>query len=103
MPNSLDYLLSDLAAHAARVRENWRDAKYPGFHAFVLAHGRAYSPLALPKKYRRGQPKACFEQMLTAYAKRHVRLIYVEGFAASQAAAFVPTLHAPGASSRGVT
>jgi len=90
--SNLDHLLANLAAHAAAVKDNWRDAKYPGFHAFVLAHGRAYTAQSLPKKYKRGLSQACF---VNAYrlARRH-GLSYVEGFATSKAAAFVPTLHA---------
>jgi hypothetical protein len=92
MPNSLDRLLADLEAHVAAVQDNWRDAKYAGFHAFVLAHGRAYTPQALPKKFRRGRLQACFDNAYRA-ARRH-GLTYVEGFSALGSGAFFPILHA---------
>ncbi|MCI0462778.1 MAG: hypothetical protein L0Z62_38005 [Gemmataceae bacterium] len=92
MPESLDRLIADLEAHVTLVQDSWRDAKYPGVHAFVLAHGRAYTPHALPNKYRLRLPKACFDNAYRL-ARGH-RLIYVEGFAAKKEAAFVPILHA---------
>jgi hypothetical protein len=92
MSNSLDHLIGELASHAAAVRANWRDAKYPGFHAFVLAQGREYTPQVLPKKYRRGRLQACFDNAYRA-ARRH-GLIYIEGFAALGSGPFFPILHA---------
>jgi hypothetical protein len=92
MTNPTERLIADLKAYAEMVRTSWTRTKYPGFHAFVLFHGRPCIPQELPRGYRRRQMGQCFENAYRLARRRG--LVYVEGFAARHESAFAPIHHA---------
>jgi hypothetical protein len=92
MPDPAARLVAAVEAHVEIVRKSWTGTKYPGFHAFVLAHGRAFVPRPLPRGYRRGAVRACFENAYRLARRRG--LVYVEGLAFRTGAGDVPIHHA---------
>lgn len=59
------------------------------FSSFVLRHGRTFKGAPLPKKFRKGKIKHCFENA-TRLAIKHPQLTYCEGYASS----IIPVMHA---------
>ncbi len=64
---------------------------HPVVTPFVRRHGRVYSPRPLPKAYRRGAVKHCYENSFRMMVRHD--LTYVEGYAYNPATRFC-TLHA---------
>src|SRR5262245_42769752 len=64
----------------------WRDAmKHIGApfwtaHEFVLRNGQEFSGRKLPARYKRGLPKACYQNARALVLRSRGRLRYCEGF-----------------------
>jgi hypothetical protein len=85
--------MNDLHKILTNQAEQWAMLGAPALcERFIARNGQCFEGRKLPKGFRRGTPKACF-QNATLLADRHTGLRYVEGYAMNPDLPF-PFLHA---------
>jgi hypothetical protein len=89
--DELKTYLQQVAAIGTKCREHLTEFTSKSIEEFVLKHGQEYKPQPLPRIFKPGLPRHCYENAYHLAVKKR-EFIYVEGYCLSPGS--IPLLHA---------